>query len=110
MSDEVYENLVYDGNVHTRIATLPGMWNRTLTLSSAGKTFSVTGEEVVVVVVVVVDTSSPYLPLPNASLMNRVEDWLVNRAQDSDPQCDDMQPMGAIQCRHSSTEGCGHHV
>ena len=43
LADEVYENLVYEGSVHTRIATLPGMWEKTLTLSSAGKTFSVTG-------------------------------------------------------------------
>lgn len=33
----------YDGRVHTRMATLPGMWDRTLTVTSAGKTFSVTG-------------------------------------------------------------------
>ncbi|SPR00831.1 Aminotransferase class I/classII domain-containing protein [Plasmodiophora brassicae] len=41
--DEVYEHLVYDGCEHVRFASLPGMWDRTLTLSSAGKTFSVTG-------------------------------------------------------------------
>lgn len=48
LSDEVYEWMVYRdvaGNPipHLRIATLPGMWERTLTLGSAGKTFSVTG-------------------------------------------------------------------
>jgi aspartate/methionine/tyrosine aminotransferase len=48
LSDEVYEWMVYpaeDGTPvkHVRIATLPGMWERTLTLGSAGKTFSVTG-------------------------------------------------------------------
>nr|XP_032835440.1 kynurenine--oxoglutarate transaminase 3-like isoform X2 [Petromyzon marinus] len=43
ISDEVYEWLVYSGHTHTRIATLPGMWERTLTVGSAGKTFSVTG-------------------------------------------------------------------
>ncbi len=47
LSDEVYEWMVYpDPNrtvEHTRIATLPGMWERTITLGSAGKTFSVTG-------------------------------------------------------------------
>ncbi len=42
VTDEVYEHLVYDG-VHVPIATLPGMRDRTLTISSAGKTFSVTG-------------------------------------------------------------------
>lgn len=45
ISDDVYENMVYDGHVHERIATLPGMWERTLTISSAGKTFSVTGNK-----------------------------------------------------------------
>lgn len=42
-SDEVYEWIVYRGQQHIKIATLPGMWDRTITVSSAGKTFSVTG-------------------------------------------------------------------
>jgi N-succinyldiaminopimelate aminotransferase len=43
ISDEVYEHLIFDGRTHTPIASLPGMRERTLTISSAGKTFSVTG-------------------------------------------------------------------
>jgi N-succinyldiaminopimelate aminotransferase len=43
VSDEVYEHLVFDGREHVPLATLPGMAARTLTISSAGKTFSVTG-------------------------------------------------------------------
>jgi N-succinyldiaminopimelate aminotransferase len=43
ISDEVYEHLTFDGRKHIPIATLPGMRERTLTISSAGKTFSVTG-------------------------------------------------------------------
>ncbi len=43
LTDEVYEHLLYDGAEHVRLATLPGMAERTLTISSAGKTFSVTG-------------------------------------------------------------------
>ncbi|XP_067931396.1 kynurenine--oxoglutarate transaminase 3-like [Watersipora subatra] len=43
ISDEVYEWLVYPGAEHVRIATLPGMWERTITISSASKSFSVTG-------------------------------------------------------------------
>ncbi|KAJ8980217.1 hypothetical protein NQ317_010213 [Molorchus minor] len=43
ISDEVYEWIVYEPNRHIRIATLPGMWERTITIGSAGKTFSVTG-------------------------------------------------------------------
>jgi N-succinyldiaminopimelate aminotransferase len=43
ITDEVYEHLVFDGAPHLPIATLPGMAQRTLSVSSAGKTFSVTG-------------------------------------------------------------------
>jgi N-succinyldiaminopimelate aminotransferase len=42
VTDEVYEHIVFDG-VHTPLSTLPGMAERTLTISSAGKTFSFTG-------------------------------------------------------------------
>jgi N-succinyldiaminopimelate aminotransferase len=42
VTDEVYEHLVFDG-AHVPIATLPGAWERTLTISSGGKTFSTTG-------------------------------------------------------------------
>jgi N-succinyldiaminopimelate aminotransferase len=43
LCDEVYEHLTFDGRAHVPLATLPGMRERTLTISSAGKTFSVTG-------------------------------------------------------------------
>lgn len=43
ISDEVYEWMVYEGNKHIKIATLPGMWERTISIGSAGKTFSATG-------------------------------------------------------------------
>jgi N-succinyldiaminopimelate aminotransferase len=43
VTDEVYEHLVFDGREHVPLATLPGMAERTLTISSAGKTFSLTG-------------------------------------------------------------------
>lgn len=43
IADEVYEHLTFDGHRHIPIATLPGMRDRTVTISSAGKTFSVTG-------------------------------------------------------------------
>ena len=45
ISDEVYEHLTFDVP-HVPIATLPGMWERTLTISSGGKTFSFTGWKV----------------------------------------------------------------
>jgi N-succinyldiaminopimelate aminotransferase len=43
IADEVYEHLSFDGRRHVPIATLPGMRERTITIGSAGKTFSVTG-------------------------------------------------------------------
>ncbi|MGW4665090.1 pyridoxal phosphate-dependent aminotransferase [Streptosporangium sandarakinum] len=43
VTDEVYEHLTFDGVEHVPLATLPGMRERTVTISSAGKTFSVTG-------------------------------------------------------------------
>lgn len=43
ISDEVYEHLTFDGLPHIPIATLPGMAERTLTISSGGKSFSFTG-------------------------------------------------------------------
>ena len=46
VTDEVYEHLVFGAAEHVPVATLPGMWDRTLTISSAGKTFSATGWKV----------------------------------------------------------------
>jgi aspartate/methionine/tyrosine aminotransferase len=43
ITDEVYDQLVFDGAQHLPLALLPGMWERTLTINSTGKTFSVTG-------------------------------------------------------------------
>lgn len=43
--DEVYEEIVFEGE-HRRLATLPGMSERTVTLSSVGKTYSLTGWKV----------------------------------------------------------------
>lgn len=44
ITDEVYERLTYeDSNPHIHLATLPGMAERTITLSSLGKTYSLTG-------------------------------------------------------------------
>ncbi len=45
VTDEVYEHIVFEGE-HIPIATLPGMRDRTVTISSAGKTFSFTGWKV----------------------------------------------------------------
>ncbi len=46
VTDEVYEHIVFDGHRHVPVATQPGMWDRTVTISSGGKTFSATGWKV----------------------------------------------------------------
>jgi N-succinyldiaminopimelate aminotransferase len=46
VSDEVYEHIVFDDHVHVPLAMLDGMRERTLTIGSAGKTFSTTGWKV----------------------------------------------------------------
>lgn len=46
ISDEVYEHLVYDNKDHLAVASLPQLFDRTLTIYSAGKSFSVTGWKV----------------------------------------------------------------
>ena len=43
ISDEVYEHLIFDNKKHIPIATLPGMFERTITISSGGKSFNTTG-------------------------------------------------------------------
>ncbi len=42
-TDEIYEHFVYDGRKHIALASLPGMWERTITISGLSKTFSITG-------------------------------------------------------------------
>jgi N-succinyldiaminopimelate aminotransferase len=46
LSDEAYEHLWFDDHRHVPIATLPGMWERTVTIGSGGKSFSFTGWKV----------------------------------------------------------------
>lgn len=41
--DEVYEHIIYEGHTHTYMASLPGMWERTVSCSSLSKTYSITG-------------------------------------------------------------------
>jgi len=43
ITDEVYEHILYAPHVHTYFASLPGMWERTISCSSLSKTYSVTG-------------------------------------------------------------------
>jgi len=46
LTDEVYDQIRFNGVEHVPIASLPGMWERTLTINSTGKTFSMTGWKV----------------------------------------------------------------
>lgn len=43
ITDEIYEHILYDGHRHIPIATLPGMWERTVTISGMSKSYAVTG-------------------------------------------------------------------
>jgi aminotransferase len=43
ITDEIYEHIIYDGREHILMATLPGMAERTITVSGMGKTYAVTG-------------------------------------------------------------------
>jgi len=43
ITDEIYEHILYDHHQHVSVATLPGMYERTITISGLSKTFSVTG-------------------------------------------------------------------
>jgi len=43
VTDEIYEHILYEGREHVAMATLPGMWERTVTINGMSKTYSVTG-------------------------------------------------------------------
>src|SRR5205823_10426827 len=43
ITDEIYEHILYDGAQHVSMASLPGMEDRTITINSISKTYSVTG-------------------------------------------------------------------
>jgi len=71
VTDEVYEHLTFDGAAHVPIAAFPGMRERTISISSAGKTFSFTGWKVGWAVadaplIAAVRTAKQYLTYVNA--------------------------------------------
>lgn len=43
ITDEIYEHILYEGAKHISLASLPGMWERTITINSISKTYAVTG-------------------------------------------------------------------
>jgi len=67
ISDEAFEHIVYDGRVHVPLATLPGMAERTVTVSGLGKSYHVTGWRVGWVVA----------PPPLTEAIRKVHDLLV---------------------------------
>ncbi len=66
VTDEIYEHIVYDG-VHVPIATLPGMRERTITISGFSKTFAITGWRIGTIVA----------PPPLTSAIRKVHDFLT---------------------------------
>ncbi len=67
ITDEIYEYMVYDGRKHISMATLPGMRERTITISGLSKTFSITGWRLGYVVA----------PAEFTRAMRRVHDYLT---------------------------------
>ncbi|HEU5045416.1 MAG TPA: aminotransferase class I/II-fold pyridoxal phosphate-dependent enzyme, partial [Nocardioidaceae bacterium] len=72
ITDEVYEHLTFDDHEHVPLCTLPGMWERTVSISSAGKTFSFTGWKVGWVtgpadLVHIVESAKQWLTFSNAA-------------------------------------------
>ena len=93
VTDEVYEHLVYE-SPHVSLATLPGMAERTITISSAAKTFSVTGWKVGWAcarpeLVAAIRTAKQFLTFVNAAPFQHAiaegltesDDYLVEAAQ-----------------------------
>ncbi len=90
VADEVYEHLTFDGRQHIPLISLPGMWERTLRVGSAGKIFSLTGWKIgwimgpaALVNVVskahqfVTFTTSPALQIGVAHGLNHEQDWYL---------------------------------
>jgi len=67
ITDEIYEHITYDGLKHVSMASLPDMWERTVTISGCSKTYSVTGWRV------------GYVIAPNGlmSAIRKVHDYMV---------------------------------
>ncbi|HXV42585.1 MAG TPA: aminotransferase class I/II-fold pyridoxal phosphate-dependent enzyme, partial [Anaerolineae bacterium] len=95
ITDEVYEHIVYDHTQHVRLAQLPGMAERTLTVSSLSKTFSFTGWRIGWVIAppdlteavrlahqFVLDCSATPLQYAAAAALSLEDDYYVNLAAD----------------------------
>ncbi|MGE5597383.1 MAG: pyridoxal phosphate-dependent aminotransferase [Hyphomicrobiales bacterium] len=67
ITDEIYEHILYDGRQHVPMATLPAMYDRTITISGLSKTFSVTGWRLGYVIA----------PPPLSNAVRKVHDFLT---------------------------------
>jgi aspartate/methionine/tyrosine aminotransferase len=67
VTDEIYEHILYDGAAHTSIGSLPGMAERTVTISGLGKTYAVTGWRV----------GWAVAAAPLSTLIRKVHDYLT---------------------------------
>jgi N-succinyldiaminopimelate aminotransferase len=111
VTDEVYEHLIFEGR-HVPLATLPGMAERTVTISSAGKTFSFTGWKVgwacgPATLVAAVRTVKQFLTYVNAAPFQPAvavglrldDDWFARIGTDlqlrRDLLCDGLSAAGA---------------
>src|SRR5919202_218374 len=70
LSDEIYERMVYGGATHHSLASLPGMWERTLTVNGLSKAYSMTGWRLGFVAA----------PKPLSDLMVKVHQYTVSGA------------------------------
>ena len=67
ITDEVYEHIVYEPNRHVYFASLPGMWDRTISCSSLSKTYSITGWRLGYIIA----------PAPIVDVAKKVHDFLT---------------------------------
>jgi aminotransferase len=67
LSDEIYEKIIYDGLAHVSLASLPGMWERTITINGFSKAYSMTGWRL----------GYAAAPRPIIQAMNRVHQYTV---------------------------------
>ncbi len=117
ISDEVYEHLTFDGREHLPIATLPGMRDRTITISSAGKTFSVTGWKIgwacaapellgavrTVKQFLTYVNGAPFQPAVAAALDRGVGNVVAGLQQQRDLLCDGLAALGHDVIRPEAT-------
>ena len=95
ITDEIYEHIIYDGLKHESMASLPGMWDRTVTISGCSKSYSVTGWRVGYVV-------APYGLM---SAIRKVHDYMVVAA----PTPFQMAAITALALPDSYYQDLAHH-